>query len=206
MLFAKKPVEFIIAGLGNPEQKYCFTRHNAGFLAIDSLASKYGCRIGSLKHRGLCGSAVISDKKVLLVKPQTYMNSSGECIAAAARYYGVPAERIIIICDDCALPVGQIRIRRKGSDGGHNGLKSINACIGSQEYPRIRIGVGEKPHPDYDLADWVLSRFSESELKTLTSRFDDVCTAAELIISGDADAAMNRYNQVKNGNSNITIR
>lgn len=206
MLFAKKPVEFIVAGLGNPEQKYCFTRHNAGFLAIDSLASKYGCRIGSLKHRGLCGSAVISDKKVLLVKPQTYMNSSGECIAAAARYYGVPAERIIIICDDCALPVGQIRIRRKGSDGGHNGLKSINACIGSQEYPRIRIGVGEKPHPDYDLADWVLSRFSESELKTLTSRFDDVCTAVELIISGDADAAMNRYNQVKNGNSNITIR
>ena len=194
MLFAKKPVEFIVAGLGNPEQKYCFTRHNAGFLAIDSLASKYGCRIGSLKHRGLCGSAVISDKKVLLVKPQTYMNSSGECIAAAAGYYGVPAERIIIICDDCALPVGQIRIRRKGSDGGHNGLKSINACIGSQEYPRIRIGVGEKPHPDYDLADWVLSNFTREEEAHVERAAQAAAQAALEVVAGGVSAAAAKFN------------
>ncbi len=172
MLFAKKPVEFIVAGLGNPEQKYCFTRHNAGFLAIDSLASKYGCRIGSLKHRGLCGSAVISDKKVLLVKPQTYMNSSGECIAAAARYYGVPAERIIIICDDCALPVGQIRIRRKGSDGGHNGLKNIIAHLGTDAFPRVKVGVGAPENPEHDIVDWVVGNFSAPEKKVIDEALD----------------------------------
>ncbi|MBR2914911.1 MAG: aminoacyl-tRNA hydrolase [Clostridia bacterium] len=193
-LFSSGSIEYIIVGLGNPEPKYDTTRHNAGFRAIDRLAENCGARINSLKHRALCGKAEISGKKVLLLKPQTYMNHSGEAVRSAADFYKVPPAKIIVLFDDCAIGVGEIRIRRKGSAGGHNGIKSIIEHLGTQDFPRVKIGVGEKPHPDYDMADWVLSGFSQAEFKAVCSRFDDVSKAVELIVSGETDKAMNLFN------------
>ncbi len=193
-LFSSGGVEYIIVGLGNPEPKYDNTRHNAGFRAIDRLAEKCGVRINSLKHRALCGKTEIAGKKVLLLKPQTYMNNSGEAVRSAADFYKVAPERIIVLFDDCAIGVGEIRIRRKGSAGGHNGIKSLIEHLGTQDFPRVKIGVGEKPHPDYDMADWVLSNFSSSEFKSVISRFDDVSKAVELIVAGETDKAMNLFN------------
>lgn len=193
-LFSSGSIEYIIVGLGNPEPKYDTTRHNAGFRAIDRLAENCGARINSLKHRALCGKAEISGKKVLLLKPQTYMNHSGEAVRSAADFYKVPPAKIIVLFDDCAIGVGEIRIRRKGSAGGHNGIKSLIEHLGTQDFPRVKIGVGEKPHPDYDMADWVLSGFSQTEFKAVCSRFDDVSKAVELIVSGETDKAMNLFN------------
>ena len=193
-LFSSGSIEYIVVGLGNPEPKYDTTRHNAGFRAIDRLAENCGVRINSLKHRALCGKAEISGKKVLLLKPQTYMNHSGEAVRSAADFYKVPPAKIIVLFDDCAIGVGEIRIRRKGSAGGHNGIKSIIEHLGTQDFPRVKIGVGEKPHPDYDMADWVLSGFSQAEFKAVCSRFDDVSKAVELIVSGETDKAMNLFN------------
>ncbi|MBE6539566.1 MAG: aminoacyl-tRNA hydrolase [Ruminococcaceae bacterium] len=193
-LFSSGSIEYIIVGLGNPEPKYDTTRHNAGFRAIDRLAENCGARINSLKHRALCGKAEISGKKVLLLKPQTYMNHSGEAVRSAADFYKVPPAKIIVLFDDCAIGVGEIRIRRKGSAGGHNGIKSLIEHLGTQDFPRVKIGVGEKPHPDYDMADWVLSGFSQAEFKAVCSRFDDVSKAVELIVSGETDKAMNLFN------------
>ncbi|MBQ3598411.1 MAG: aminoacyl-tRNA hydrolase [Clostridia bacterium] len=193
-LFSSGSIEYIIVGLGNPEPKYDTTRHNAGFRAIDRLAENCGARINSLKHRALCGKAEISGKKVLLLKPQTYMNHSGEAVRSAASFYKVPPAKIIVLFDDCAIGVGEIRIRRKGSAGGHNGIKSLIEHLGTQDFPRVKIGVGEKPHPDYDMADWVLSGFSQAEFKAVCSRFDDVSKAVELIVSGETDKAMNLFN------------
>lgn len=193
-LFSSSGIEYIIVGLGNPEPKYDNTRHNAGFRAIDRLAENCGARINSLKHRALCGKAEISGKKVLLLKPQTYMNHSGEAVRSAADFYKVPPAKIIVLFDDCAIGVGEIRIRRKGSAGGHNGIKSLIEHLGTQDFPRVKIGVGEKPHPDYDMADWVLSGFSQTEFKAVCSRFDDVSKAVELIVSGETDKAMNLFN------------
>lgn len=193
-LFSSGSIEYIIVGLGNPEPKYDTTRHNAGFRAIDRLAENCGARINSLKHRALCGKAEISGKKVLLLKPQTYMNHSGEAVRSAADFYKVPPAKIIVLFDDCAIGVGEIRIRRKGSAGGHNGIKSLIEHLGTQDFPRVKIGVGEKPHPDYDMADWVLSCFSQTEFKAVCSRFDDVSKAVELIVSGETDKAMNLFN------------
>lgn len=193
-LFSSGGIEYIIVGLGNPEPKYDTTRHNAGFRAIDRLAENCGARINSLKHRALCGKAEISGKKVLLLKPQTYMNHSGEAVRSAADFYKVPPAKIIVLFDDCAIGVGEIRIRRKGSAGGHNGIKSLIEHLGTQDFPRVKIGVGEKPHPDYDMADWVLSGFSQAEFKAVCSRFDDVSKAVELIVSGETDKAMNLFN------------
>ena len=193
-LFSSGSIEYIIVGLGNPEPKYDTTRHNAGFRAIDRLAENCGARINSLKHRALCGKAEISGKKVLLLKPQTYMNHSGEAVRSAASFYKVPPAKIIVLFDDCAIGVGEIRIRRKGSAGGHNGIKSLIEHLGTQDFPRVKIGVGEKPHPDYDMADWVLSGFSQTEFKAVCSRFDDVSKAVELIVSGETDKAMNLFN------------
>ena len=193
-LFSSGSIEYIIVGLGNPEPKYDTTRHNAGFRAIDRLAENCGARINSLKHRALCGKAEISGKKVLLLKPQTYMNHSGEAVRSAASFYKVPPAKIIVLFDDCAIGVGEIRIRRKGSAGGHNGIKSLIEHLGTQNFPRVKIGVGEKPHPDYDMADWVLSGFSQAEFKAVSSRFDDVSKAVELIVSGETDKAMNLFN------------
>ena len=193
-LFSTGGVEYIIVGLGNPEPRYDNTRHNAGFRAIDRVAEKCGCKIKSLKHMALCGKTELCGKKVLLMKPQTYMNHSGEAVSAAAKFYKVSPKNIIVLFDDCAIEVGALRIRRKGSAGGHNGIKSLIEHLGTQDFPRVKIGVGEKPHPDYDMADWVLSSFSSVEFKKVSDRFDDVYKAVELIISGDTDKAMNLFN------------
>ncbi|MBQ9086520.1 MAG: aminoacyl-tRNA hydrolase [Clostridia bacterium] len=189
------PVEYIVAGLGNPGGQYEKTRHNAGFLALDYLAEKYGARIDRAKFKALVGEAAIAGKRVLLMKPQTFMNASGDSIAEAARFYKCPIEKIVIISDDFMLDVGRLRVRRKGSHGGHNGLKSIEHQLASAEYPRIRIGVGQKPHPDYDVIDWVLGSFSAEDLQQISSRYDTLSSGLEKILLGDIDGAM----QICNG-------
>ncbi len=186
-------IEWLIVGLGNPTSKYDLTRHNAGFMTVDKLAADYSCAVTKLKSNALYAKCEISGKPCLLVKPQTYMNSSGDAVGALARFYKVPAERVLIICDEIALDVGKMRIRRKGSDGGHNGLKSIALHIGDS-YPRIKLGIGKKPHPDYDLAAWVLSKFTKDELTALDGATDRACKAVELIIAGETDRAMNLFN------------
>ena len=189
------PVEYIVAGLGNPGAKYERTRHNAGFLAMDFLAEKYGARIDRAKFHALVGEATIGGKRVLLMKPQTFMNASGEAIAEAARFYKCPTEKIVVISDDFLLDVGRLRVRRKGSHGGHNGLKSIERMLSTTEYPRIRIGVGQKPHPDYDVIDWVLGSFSAEDLKQIASRYENLAAGLEKILAGDVEGAM----QICNG-------
>ena len=189
------PVEYIVAGLGNPGAKYEKTRHNAGFLAMDFLAEKYGARIDRAKFHALVGEATIGGKRVLLMKPQTFMNASGEAIAEAARFYKCPTEKIVVISDDFLLDVGRLRVRRKGSHGGHNGLKSIERMLSTTEYPRIRIGVGQKPHPDYDVIDWVLGSFSAEDLKQIASRYETLAAGLEKILGGDVEGAM----QICNG-------
>lgn len=185
---------YIIAGLGNPTAKYEHTRHNAGFDVIDVLAEKYNIKVTEQKHRALCGSGLIGSEKVLLVKPQTFMNLSGESIAAILNFYKLdPASRLIVIYDDINLAPGKLRIRKKGSAGGHNGIKNIIACTGTQEFLRIRVGVGEKPK-DWDLVDYVLGRFSKEERAAVEEAMADAADATELLVQGQADAAMNRYN------------
>ena len=191
----RAPISHIVVGLGNPGDKYYNTRHNAGFLTMDYISQKYFAKIDKVKFKALCGEATIAGKRVLLMKPQTFMNSSGEAIAEAARFYKCPAEKIIVISDDITLDVGRLRVRRKGSHGGHNGLKSIENQLSSSDYPRIRIGVGQKPHPDYDLIDWVLGGFSADDMKALAAHFDVLSQGLEKILSGDVDAAM----QICNG-------
>ncbi len=188
------PVEYLVVGLGNPGSQYQNTRHNAGFLAIDRVAEKYHTRIDRSKFKALVGEAVIGKKRVLLMKPQTFMNASGEAVGEALRFYKLPPENVIILSDDISLEAGRLRVRRKGSDGGHNGLKSIQSHLGSDTYPRIKIGVGQKPHPDYDLIDWVLGTFGLEDLKKLTDSFENVCVGLEKIISGDIDSAMQLCN------------
>lgn len=197
MLFKKKEpiggIEYIIAGLGNPDRKYENTRHNAGFITADALADRYGVRLDRIKYKSLCASIVINDKKVLLMKPSTYMNNSGLAVKEAMSFFKVPPEKTLIIFDDISLDVGKLRIRRKGSDGGHNGIKNIIYLTGSDQFPRIKLGVGKKPER-WELADWVLSSFTESEGKLLSEAVNNACNAAELIISGQTDKAMNLYN------------
>ena len=186
--------DFIIAGLGNPGAKYEMTRHNTGFLAIDLLAVKEDLKINKLKFHSLVGDIKIGGSKCLVMKPQTFMNSSGEAIGEAARFYKIPSENVIVISDDISLDVGKIRIRRKGSAGGHNGLKSIIAHLGSEDFTRIKVGVGKKPTADYDLVDWVLGRFPkelEGELKTALG---NAVSAIPYIVKGETDQAMNLYN------------
>ena len=189
------PVTHIIAGLGNPGAQYEKTRHNAGFLAIDSIASSLGVRIDRAKFHALVSEANIGGARVLLMKPQTFMNNSGQAIAEAATFYKIPAENVIILHDEISFDPGLFRIRRKGSAGGHNGLKSIIACLGSDQFPRIKIGVGKKPSPDYDLVDFVLGRFSSEDEKLIASRFDDIRASCELIAKGNIDEAMNKYSK-----------
>ena len=188
------PVEYMIVGLGNPGSQYENTRHNAGFLAIDYIASSKGIRIDRAKFKALTAITEISGKGVLLVKPQTFMNLSGEAVGEAARFYKLPAENIIVISDDISLDVGRLRVRRKGSDGGHNGLKSINAHLGSDAYPRIKVGVGQKPHPDFELADWVLSVFDKSDTESLAQTYPRILAGVEKIVSGDVEGAMQLCN------------
>ena len=189
------PVSFIVAGLGNPGREYEKTRHNAGFLAIDHIADKLGVRIDRAKFHALVTEAKMGDVKVLLMKPETYMNNSGVAIAEAASFYKIPPERVLVLHDEISFDPGLVRIRRKGSAGGHNGLKSIIAHIGSEEFPRIKIGVGKKPNPEYDLADWVLGKFSAEGLSALASRYADIHSACELIVAGKIDDAMQRFSK-----------
>ncbi len=186
--------QYMIVGLGNPGAKYELTRHNAGFLFLDALAGLHGIPVKRLKYKALYGDGSIAGARCLLVKPQTFMNHSGEAVRELAQFFKIPMERVIVAFDDISLPVGKLRIRRKGSDGGHNGIKSIIYQTGSDQFPRIKLGVGGKPHPDYDLAAWVLSEFSKEEQKILAGVLDDAAKALELMLQGDVDQAMNRYN------------
>ena len=188
------PPEYIIAGLGNPGSKYEATRHNTGFIFIDMLADKYDVKVNKIQFKAVTGTAAINGHKCILVKPQTFMNNSGESLREVSSFYKIPPERIIVVFDDISLPVGKLRIRRKGSDGGHNGIKSIIYHLNSDEFPRIKLGVGEKPHPDYDLADWVLSPFKGDELTLMKEAAEKAVSAIELMVDGDTDAAMSKYN------------
>lgn len=197
MFFKKKEpigsVEYLIVGLGNPDRKYENTRHNAGFMAVDALADQLGVRIDRIKYKSLCTTAVIEEKKVLLLKPSTYMNHSGLAVTEAMNFFKIPPEKTLILFDDISLEVGKLRIRRKGSDGGHNGIKNIIYLSGSDQFPRIKIGVGQKP-PEWDLADWVLSRFTATEQKALDTAVENATQAVRLILSDHMDQAMNRFN------------
>ncbi len=187
--------DWLIAGLGNPGLQYEETRHNAGFLALDELAEKYGAQIKKLKCKALYGDCEISGRRCILCKPQTFMNNSGEAVRDLAAFYKIPPQRTLVLFDDISLEPGRLRIRRKGSDGGHNGIKSIIYLTGSDAFPRIKIGVGKKPHPDYDLAKWVLSRFQPEEFEDMRRAFANAAAAAALIVAGETDKAMNLYNR-----------
>ena len=189
----KKPVEYLIVGLGNPGREYERTRHNVGFMALDYIAGRIGAEIRDLKHMALTGRGIMEDKSVLLVKPQTYMNRSGEAVAAVMRYYKLEPARLIVIYDDVSMELGKLRVRMKGSAGGHNGVKSIIEALGD-EWACIKVGVGSKPSPDYDLADWVLSRFSTDELKTIQNDYERICAAVSCLLAGEPARAMERCN------------
>ena len=186
--------EFLIVGLGNPGPKYEFTRHNAGFLCMDLLAQQLGVKIDRIKFKSVVADGAIEGSRCILMKPQTFMNNSGEAVRDAANFYKIPPEHIIILFDDISLPPGKLRIRRKGSDGGHNGIKSILYLLGSDQFPRIKLGVGAKPRPDYDLADWVLSTFQKDELSRMKEAMEKACEAVPLLVREETDRAMNLYN------------
>ncbi len=187
---SSQTISFIVVGLGNPGDKYTTTRHNAGFMAIDAVAQKYNARIDRARFKALCGECEIAGARVLLMKPQTFMNLSGEAVSEASRFYKIEPKNVIILSDDTTLDCGRLRVRRKGSAGGHNGLKSINEHLGTEEYPRIKIGVGQKPHPDYDLADWVLGSLNPNDLIKMKETFDALCQGLEKLLAGDIDGAM----------------
>lgn len=184
------PVAFLVVGLGNPGKEYLYTRHNTGFLTLDYIAERLSVTVNRAKFNALTADAVIGGNRVLLIKPQTYMNESGVAVRQAADFYKIPTEHIIVISDDISLPVGMMRVRKSGSDGGQKGLRSIIAHLGSDKFPRLRIGVGEKPHPDYPLADWVLSEFTKEEQKVLFDEFGTAMSGIEKMIAGDFDSAM----------------
>ena len=185
---------WLIAGLGNPEAKYDGTRHNAGFAALDSLAGKWGISVSKTKFQGLWGQGEVDGHKVVLLKPLTYMNLSGDSITPLAGFFKIPADHVIVLCDDITQAPGKLRIRPSGSAGGHNGLKSIIARLGGENFPRIRIGVGAKPRPDYDLADWVLGKFPPEDAKAMADRYPDLEAAAKLIMDGKLGLAQSKYN------------
>lgn len=187
-------IEYIIAGLGNPGMEYDNTRHNAGFNVLDTLASQLGENITRLKFKGKTTEASVGGKRCLLLKPTTYMNNSGESIVAAMEFYKIDIAHVIVICDDISLAVGKLRIRRKGSHGGHNGLRSICELTGSDDFPRIKIGVGKKPHPDYDLAKWVLGKFSKEDSAKMKISAENACECVKLMVQDKTDEAMNKYN------------
>lgn len=196
-LFSKNEVpsgaDWLIVGLGNPGPKYDGTRHNTGFLMIDALAEHFNCEVRRVKFKGLYGKCKIAGQDVVLLKPSTFMNLSGQSVTDAMNFFHLPPERVLLLFDDISLDVGKTRIRLKGSDGGHNGVKNIIYLSGSDRFPRMKIGIGHKPE-GWDLADWVLSRFSKDEMKLLAGVVENVIAAAELILGGQADKAMNRFN------------
>jgi PTH1 family peptidyl-tRNA hydrolase len=186
--------DYLIVGLGNPGAKYETTRHNAGFLCITKLEDELNFKTKKLKFHSLIGDTKIAGKKILVMKPQTMMNNSGVAVGECAKFYKIPPENIIVIFDDISLEPGKLRIKRKGSAGGHNGIKSIIAHLGSENFPRIKLGVGKKPHPEYDLADWVLSNFPKNDIPLVRDAINEACDALEYMIKGDIDGAMSRYN------------
>lgn len=190
-------ITHIVVGLGNPGKEYTFTRHNTGFLSLDFITQKLGVPVDKAKFKSLCGEGVIAGHRTLFLKPQTFMNLSGEAVREAADFYKIPPQNILVICDDVNFDVGVLRIKRSGSDGGQNGMKSIIYQLSSDAFPRIKVGIGKKPSPDYNLADFVLSKFSEPEKKTLFSTFDSIYNAVELILNGKIDQAMSQYNKGK---------
>lgn len=193
-MLSKNNEAWLIVGLGNPGREYEKTRHNCGFRAIDLLSQKLCCKIDRAKFQGLYVQTVYSGKKLYLLKPQTYMNLSGRSVLQLSSYFGIPPQRIIVLFDDISLDAGRLRIRGDGSAGGHNGIKSIISELGSQDFPRVKIGVGAKPSPEYDLADWVLSTFSAKEEKALSSALERGAEAALCIIDHGVSEAANRYN------------
>ena len=188
---------FLVVGLGNPGKEYTVTRHNAGFLAIDSLAAAWGAGAERARFQALVREVTVGERSFLLMKPQTFMNLSGAAVGEAADYYNIPPERVIVLCDDVNLDVGRLRVRAKGSDGGHNGIKSIVSRLGTDAFPRVRIGVGKKPHPDFDLADWVLSAFSREEQEILAKLNQTVKEGVLLLLDGKTEAAMQLCTGVK---------
>jgi len=196
-VFGKKSENWLIVGLGNPGKEYEKTRHNCGFRAVDLLAQKLGCRIDKAKFQGIYGQVVRDGKKIFLLKPLTYMNLSGRSVLQLSAYFQIPPQRIIVMFDDISLEPGRLRIRPDGSAGGHNGIKSIISELGSQDFPRVKIGVGAKAHPEQDLADWVLSGFSASEEKALSSALERSGEAALCILDHGVPEAANRYNGSK---------
>jgi PTH1 family peptidyl-tRNA hydrolase len=194
MFLKSSGCDYIIVGLGNPGSKYWNTRHNVGYAALDALAEQLHTKVDRVKFQGLLGQGTIDGHKVVLLKPTTYMNLSGQSVQAAARFYKVPPEHILVLSDDISLEPGRLRVRKSGSAGGHNGLKSIISCIGSQEFPRIKIGVGAKPHPDYDLADWVLGTFPLTEREAMDQVYQRAAEAAVTLITKGPEAAANKFN------------
>ena len=194
MLF-KKPggVSWLIVFLGNPGPRYEMTRHNAGFMAADAMAKEKNVNINKARFKALTATCDIGGESVLLMKPQTFMNLSGDAVAQAAKFYKIPPEHVIVVSDEVSLPIGKLRIRTKGSAGGHNGLKDIIAKLGTDAFPRIRIGVGAPPHPDYDMADWVLSSFKNQDAEDMLAAAERAAQAAQCYIAQGADRAMNRF-------------
>ena len=191
--FKRGKIEYIIAGLGNPGSKYANTRHNAGFHSMDLLAKEEGFEFKKAKFNALIADEFIAGKRCLVMKPQTMMNLSGEAVYAAASYYNIPDEKIIIIYDDVSLDVGKIRVRRKGSAGGHNGIKSIISCLGSEEFPRVKIGVGKKPSADYDMVSWVLGEIPKEKNEEYQKAIADSVSALRELVENGVDSAMNKY-------------
>lgn len=196
-LFRNNKERILIVGLGNPGKQYERSRHNVGFMMIDRLADSLFSEIRRSRFSALCAEADIDGRSCILMKPQTFMNNSGEAVSAAAKYYDIPPENIIVLCDDISLEPGIIRIRPSGSAGGHNGLKSIIAMLGSDKFMRIKIGVGAKPSPDYPLPDWVLGSPSHDDQKLIDSRSEDIIDAVRLLVKGELNEAQNRYNHKK---------
>ena len=193
-MFGRKSEAWLIVGLGNPGKEYARTRHNCGFRALDILADKLGCKVDKGKFQGLYGQTTYSGKKLFLLKPQTYMNLSGRSVLQLSAYYNIPPQRIIVLFDDISLVPGRLRVRAEGSAGGHNGIKSLISELGSQDFPRVKIGVGTKPEPERDLADWVLSSFSATEEKALSAALENAADAALSIIDRGVPETANRYN------------
>lgn len=194
MFQKKEPVSWLVVGLGNPGDKYENTRHNVGFMAVDELARRGRFSVQRLKFHALTETAVIGGQGVLILKPTTYMNLSGEAVGEAARFYKIAPDHVLVISDDVDLPVGKLRIRKNGSAGGHNGLKSIIQHLGGDQFPRLKIGVGGKPHPDYDMADWVLGKFQGEDKKAIDAAIERAADAVECFLKDGIDRAANRFN------------
>lgn len=196
MLGFSKPqsIDWLVVGLGNPGKKYEGTRHNAGFIAADALAKKFDIRVDRAKFHSLIGDGMCGDKRILIAKPQTFMNLSGQAVDEIVSFYKIPPERLLVMCDDISLDPGKLRIRRKGSHGGQNGMRNIIDMLETSDFCRIKLGVGAKPHPDYNLADWVLSHFTANELEQMQQAAENAAQAVQLIVNGTIDKAMNLYN------------